>query len=1055
MPTILPIKKVPLVSSAYSTDIFTKSQIYLHHTAGLGYTETVVQTWTVRGGIVGTAFVIEQDGTIGQVFDDKYWSNHASAGHAVHQISIGIELISFGPLEPTGQFQGSKQRYKIGGYSPPIYHYFDDSEIYTYISPIRGYKIYNKYTDAQLDSLHKLLCALCDKYPNVSRTNGLQSAPDFLYNPTDTIKLKTPGIWTHTNTVPPDGGKWDCHPQPELLSLLNDLSSCSNAYTLPDYSSLPVGANLTGPNKVKSAASVNKIPGNTSSSNSGGQNATRSDGKNTSEPAGTSSERVVDFNATFRQIERNIKNIELDQVDVTWGRRAYMNEDSDWIGLRQFIVYLATRFLPQTLVPFVELIPSYLMDEPTGAEFSTNDQAGNIPANMQNLADDKRKKTTVVAQKGQDLKFSSAPPPGYDLKKYKEGVATTNKFSSNTDLINVDPFQEEFTSFYNLSDSGKELRKERGVGARVYGQLVLSPKSLDGISSKPGAIGFTNLEMKQGVPSDNGLSLLSLTLLDVQGNKFTDVNSPWAFIFNSRPGSISGDFWFRYGWQFRVPDPNDKDDAISKLYWDHPGWLVFGNAREKIMENVASGRQTLTLSHLSDFYNMFSSEREDVAFNQDTGVVTVNRTLLDTYYTKVSLLPPDMEVDPKTGAVKAVVKFRTAAALASLCAAYTAKATKAFISQINETNLADLLIIVMHDIETYSILPVDDPELKNKRTKEIGKLNKKTKSYLTYNQDALNSLVRVIGMGKGGNRKSVDPTLVKIKISRNLKKQVTTEPDASIKNKNDITLIGWLRKVLQENDCELLSAVEGSGAGVNAAFVVATTQDLSNAESKLNKTQDLGKTNQPINFEMFPDVFAYRFQGSLVEELKVSRVDKPNGLKIETDTAVGDFLDYGADSQQTKNPTKVTAIDRKRNLEYLFALMQNLEVTCIGHPWIACGVPIYIKGLGFWDGEYQVLEVSHQIDNGKFTSTIKAARILITDDTEKDSQAKVYGIASGNHNLAEPVHTQLETRSTNKKPGGGGRSTSDTIDTSNSSFQSPPIPRQQDNTANNIFIIPR
>lgn len=90
-----------------------------------------------------------------------------------------------------------------------------DSQIIEYDTPYRGYTHYQKYTDAQLENVGQLIKYLAQKYQIDVKYVGKQIfdiCPDALCG-----KLS---LFTHTS-VRTD--KMDCHPQPELIQLLEGL----------------------------------------------------------------------------------------------------------------------------------------------------------------------------------------------------------------------------------------------------------------------------------------------------------------------------------------------------------------------------------------------------------------------------------------------------------------------------------------------------------------------------------------------------------------------------------------------------------------------------------------------------------------------------------------------------------------------------------------------------------------------------------------------------------------------------------------------------------------
>ena len=256
-----------------------------------------------------------------------------------------------------------------------------------------------------------------------------------------------------------------------------------------------------------------------------------------------------DLNALFEEIDLNLKNIELGQTDADWGARSNSSERSDWVSLKGFILYLTSRYCPHVLVPFVELIPQYQMDESKLNQVQ-EDSRKNIDKVVQDVASKYLSSLDAASIKStrQRIEQAAEKIPGYNETRYNNQVKQFNNLSGKADLFNLDPFQEDFVSLGGeKSKSGSATYKKKNVGVRIYGQVVLSPSADDDELSKAGSIGFEELVVKQGKQQMNAMTIIELKLRDVQGNKFTDVNSPWNFLFDARPGTTSGDFLMRYG----------------------------------------------------------------------------------------------------------------------------------------------------------------------------------------------------------------------------------------------------------------------------------------------------------------------------------------------------------------------------------------------------------------------------------------------------------------------------------------------------------------------------
>lgn len=89
----------------YVEEVTVKDLLVVHHTVGGSATSTI-NWWQSQDSRVATAYVIERDGRIHEVFDPRFWAYHLGVRGipSLDRRSIGIELASEGPLEktPTG-----------------------------------------------------------------------------------------------------------------------------------------------------------------------------------------------------------------------------------------------------------------------------------------------------------------------------------------------------------------------------------------------------------------------------------------------------------------------------------------------------------------------------------------------------------------------------------------------------------------------------------------------------------------------------------------------------------------------------------------------------------------------------------------------------------------------------------------------------------------------------------------------------------------------------------------------------------------------------------------
>lgn len=708
------------------------------------------------------------------------------------------------------------------------------------------------------------------------------------------------------------------------------------------------------------------------------------------------------FAGTFAEIEASINNIEQADVNVNWGSESSITENSNWISLKQYLLYLCSRFTPQSLIPFVELIPNISVDaNPMPKKDEAMKQA--LKDSSSTWVDVNKSHFKDIENEQKKDKYGTLPP-GYNTDRFKNGGnALNNASDKGKDLFSLDPFGE----------NTQEVADERGVGVRVYGQLVLSPSSKPNTPSKPGAIGFTKLEINTGNQASNGLAMISMELLDVQGNKFTDVNSPWAFIFDARPGSQEGDFWFRYGWQIRVPVFGDKEDMFSNLFWNHPGWNLFGGAKDTIAKRIIPGKQTITLTQSLNFGSTDESNvveanigtifDEGVDYDPVTQKAIINKTRLITEanYVKLSILNPKISVN-KDGSLTGSLSFATTGSVVDILPLDYAFTVRKLIKNETTVNLKDLLLAVMEDNALGNLLTVGNVAEKQRRREDT-----ESKYESLRKAGDISNLVYLIGASVNletgvSSNDNISPESIDLKISPDRLIELT-QPNKD----NPTVIIGWLRKVLEENECSLLSAATGSGTGINSTWVIATTKILDANKVKIlpRETSAYSTTYDMLTLER--DVFSFRFQGSLVEELDIDRTDAPNMLKIQVDTSVNGLATFDVTSTEEKK-VLVTPGTRKAQIINLFSQMQNCTVTALCHPWIGPGKQFYVKGNGFYDGRYLVLECTHTLGlDNKFISKIKGARFLVPSIANSLKENTTNAQEDGAVNIAEDWKKQI------------------------------------------------
>ena len=145
-----------------------KSGIGIHHTVG-GSARSTLNHWLqdrTKAGkrrIVGTAYIVDRDGTVYEVFEPLAWAFQfgltwpPAEQMKFEQRFIGIEIASEGGLtECDGEL------YCFDQVSPKTRK--PRAAAFDYGKPYRGYRYYDRYEPPQIDSLVALIDHLCDTY---------------------------------------------------------------------------------------------------------------------------------------------------------------------------------------------------------------------------------------------------------------------------------------------------------------------------------------------------------------------------------------------------------------------------------------------------------------------------------------------------------------------------------------------------------------------------------------------------------------------------------------------------------------------------------------------------------------------------------------------------------------------------------------------------------------------------------------------------------------------------------------------------------------------------
>ena len=218
----LVINKHFLPVGEYKQGPINAEWLFLHHTAGWHNPYKTIDSWGRDSrGAVATEFVLggpsvkgnddKYDGEMVQAFPEGNYGWHLgkNGSQKMHVNSIGIEVCNFGYIVNGKTYAGTTVA---------------DSQIVELDKEFRGHKLWHRYSDAQIEALHKWILWIAER-DNIDVRAGLpalikeKGVDAFEWNE-DAYYGRVKGLWTHTNTRK---DKTDMFPQQELMDMLISL----------------------------------------------------------------------------------------------------------------------------------------------------------------------------------------------------------------------------------------------------------------------------------------------------------------------------------------------------------------------------------------------------------------------------------------------------------------------------------------------------------------------------------------------------------------------------------------------------------------------------------------------------------------------------------------------------------------------------------------------------------------------------------------------------------------------------------------------------------------
>ncbi len=143
-----------LPPNQYFEVVCVKKSVGLHHTAG-GSADSSIATWIADPDRVATPVLIERDGAIIQSYPSKFFAYSfgikAANRDKIEKQTIPIEICSYGYLKKVGNEYFNAYGGKV-------------KDVCILDKPWRGQKYFENYTDAQIESVRRLLLYWGEKY---------------------------------------------------------------------------------------------------------------------------------------------------------------------------------------------------------------------------------------------------------------------------------------------------------------------------------------------------------------------------------------------------------------------------------------------------------------------------------------------------------------------------------------------------------------------------------------------------------------------------------------------------------------------------------------------------------------------------------------------------------------------------------------------------------------------------------------------------------------------------------------------------------------------------
>lgn len=163
-------RSLRLPSDQFVPSTERKDLAVLHHTAG-GSARSTFEWWRSNSERIGTAFVVERDGAVFEVFPPESWAYHLGVkgrdgSPAIDRRSVGIEIASEGGLVRDPARSGV-HLHAFGVIAPRTEY---QGEVYDHGTEWRGFRWFAAYSPAAVDAAALLVRHLVERFGIESKT---------------------------------------------------------------------------------------------------------------------------------------------------------------------------------------------------------------------------------------------------------------------------------------------------------------------------------------------------------------------------------------------------------------------------------------------------------------------------------------------------------------------------------------------------------------------------------------------------------------------------------------------------------------------------------------------------------------------------------------------------------------------------------------------------------------------------------------------------------------------------------------------------------------------